>query len=94
MEPRPSWSTIIGNQPGVGNPFRASRTIDFMRILIQQPGAYELSAKVLGHTDTDTLKIYYSGAEHNAAINHSQQLVRNSGAFGGPAVKTKAGGAF
>jgi integrase len=63
-------------------------------ILIQQPGAYELSAKVLGHTDTKTTKIHYSGVEHNAAINHSQQLVRDSGAFGGPAAKKKVGGAF
>jgi len=60
-------------------------------ILMQQPGAYELSAKVLGHTDTDTLKIHYSGLEHNAAIDHSQQLVRNSGGFGGLAAKKKAG---
>jgi len=37
---------IIGNETGVGNPFRASRTIGFMRILIQQPGRRVTSLNV------------------------------------------------
>lgn len=38
MKAGQSCLMIIGNETGVGNPFGRSRTIDFMRILIQQPG--------------------------------------------------------
>jgi integrase len=63
-------------------------------ILKQQPGAYELVAKLLGHIDTKTTKAFYAGLETFAAMDHCQQLIRNSGGFEGPVTKQKTGGAF
>lgn len=63
-------------------------------ILAQKPGAYELVAKVLGHADATTTKRFYTGVEHMAAIEHFQQVIRGSGAFGRPIGKTKTNGAF
>lgn len=53
-------------------------------LLARNPGAYELVAKVLGHADATTTKRFYTGVEHLVAIEHFQQIIRTSGAFGKP----------
>jgi integrase len=91
-------SLLIGNATekyvGVRLTTHQFRHVTAYLVLAAQPGAYELLAKVLGHTSTKVTKQAYTGLEGMQTNLHFQDLVRSAGAFGGPAKKKSINSAY
>lgn len=89
---------LIGNATekyvGVRLSTHQFRHVTTYLVLAAQPGAYELAAKVLGHTSTEVTKSSYAGVEGISANLHFQNLVRAGGAYGGPAKKKSINSPF